>query len=118
DFQLAQVDSFLEDRDAAKPLALWVSFMEPHSPFYFPLGERKHQAEDFNPPSAGKYDGPQIPLIFRDLSRQEKQGITAAYYNSVSYLDQSIGALITMLKRRGLYDNTYIVYMADHVYCL
>ena len=52
------------------------------------------------------------------MSAEDKQGINAAYYNSVRYLDQNIGALIELLKKHKRYENTMIVYMADHGYCL
>ena len=37
----------------------------------------------------------------------DKRGITAAYYNSVRYLDDNIGAVIALLKKYGFYDDTY-----------
>lgn len=117
-FQLREVDRYLEANDGGGPIALWASFMEPHSPFDFPVEGSKFSASQFQAPKIGKEDGPQIPLIFRDLTEPEKQGIAAAYYNSVRYLDESIGKLIEMLKKHGRYDNTFIVYMADHGYCL
>jgi arylsulfatase A-like enzyme len=116
-YQLTKVDAYL-DRNAGSPFALWVSFMEPHSPFDFPIGEAKFKGAEFKTPRVGPQDAWQIPLIFRDLSDADKQGINAAYYNSVRYLDQSIGAVLSMLQERGVYDHTYIVYMADHGYCL
>lgn len=117
-FQLQQVERYMEDNAGDDPLALWVSFMEPHSPFDFPVEERPFRGSQFEVPKVGKEDAWQIPLIFRDLSREDKQGITAAYYNSVRYLDQNIGRLFEILKKHGRYDNAYIVYMADHGYCL
>jgi len=116
-FQLAQVDRFLE-QNRGESIALWVSFMEPHPPFDFPVGDRRFEAKQFVAPKVGKEDGWQIPLIFRDLNDDDKRGIAAAYYNSVRYLDSSIGAVIASLKKSGFYDDTYIVYMADHGYCL
>jgi choline-sulfatase len=95
-----------------------MSFMEPHSPFDFPVGSGTSRGEQFDIPEVGKEDGWQIPLIFRDLSDADKRGITAAYYNSVRYLDRNIGRVIDALKRFGRYENTLIVYMADHGYCL
>ena len=116
-YQLQRVGEYLE-QNREGPMALWVSFMEPHSPFDFPIGYQKFEGAQFTAPEVGKADGSQIPLIFRDLSTADKQGIAAAYYNSVRYLDQSIGALLELLKKNGRYDDAYIVYMADHGYCL
>jgi choline-sulfatase len=116
-FQVHLVDQYLEqNRD--KPFALWVSFMEPHSPFDFPVEARRFQASDLTAPRVGPQDGPQIPLIFRDLSDEEKRGIIAAYYNSTRYLDTNIGRVLELLRKHKVDENTFIVYMADHGYSL
>jgi choline-sulfatase len=99
--------------------ALWVSFSEPHSPFDFPVEDRA----DFDPaafpvPTVGPEDAGQIPLIFRDLTPAEKQGIISAYYTSVHYLDRHVGVVLAALRRLKLEDHTLVVYMADHGYSL
>ena len=106
-----------EHRD--EPFALWVSFMEPHSPFNFPIEDRA----DFNPdrfsvPAVGPEDAGQIPLIFRDLSPKDKQGIIASYYTSVQFLDKNIGVVLDGLRRLNLENDTLVIYMADHGYSL
>ena len=60
----------------------------------------------------------QIPLIFRDLTDNDKRGIIAAYYTSVAFLDRNIGRVLEALRRLNLEDNTYVIYMADHGYDL
>jgi arylsulfatase A-like enzyme len=116
--QLAVTEEFLQaHRDQA--FALWVSFLEPHSPYDFPYEDRDRiAASSMTPPRAGPEDGWQIPLVFRDLSEAEKQGIAAAYYTSVAYLDRNIGKVLAMLQRLHLDESTLVVYMADHGYCL
>jgi choline-sulfatase len=117
-FQLDEVDRFLDDYKD-KPFALWVSFLEPHSPFDFPVEYRdKYKSSDFRVPEVGPEDAWQIPLIFRDLSPQDKQGIAAAYYTSVEFLDRNIGRVLRKLGDLNLADNTFVVYMADHGYDL
>jgi arylsulfatase A-like enzyme len=102
-----------------RPFALWVSFQEPHSPFDFPLAYRgRFDPRRFTPPRVGPEDGPQIPLIFRDLSPDDRRGIIAAYYTSVAFLDWNIGRVLNALRERGLDENTFVVYMADHGYDL
>lgn len=106
-----------ENRD--KPFALWVSFQEPHSPFDFPVESRaRFDAARFSPPRAGAEDRWQVPLIFRELSDADKQGIIAAYYTSVEYLDRNIGRVLDTLRRLKLEEDTLVVYMADHGYDL
>ena len=69
-------------------------------------------------PQVGPEDQWQIPLIFRDLSDSEKQGIAAAYYSSAAYLDRNMGRILDHLRVLKLEENTLVVYMADHGYCL
>ncbi|MBL8231123.1 MAG: sulfatase-like hydrolase/transferase [Bryobacterales bacterium] len=116
--QVKLAEQFMEqNRD--QPFALWVSFHEPHSPFDFPVEYRsKVDAKAFRPPRVGPEDAWQIPKIFRDLTEEDKQGIIAAYYTSVNYLDQNIGRVLDKLQHLDLDGNTLIVYTADHGYDL
>jgi arylsulfatase A-like enzyme len=102
-----------------KPFALWVSLHEPHSPFDFPVEDTGHfEAKRFPVHKVGPEDGGQIPLIYRDLSPEEKQGIAAAYYTSTRFLDRNMGRVLDKLESLGLAENTVVVYLADHGYCL
>lgn len=101
------------------PFALWVSFHEPHSPFDFPVEDRRRYAESsFTAPSVGPEDGWQIPVVFRDLTDADKRGIIASYYSSVCFLDRNIGVVLNELRALGLEQNTLVVYHADHGYDL
>lgn len=106
-----------ENRD--QTFALWVSFQEPHSPFDFPVEDRSRPPMSrVQAPRAGPEDAWQVPLIFRGLSDEDKRGIQAAYLTSVMYLDRNIGRVLGALDRLGLAENTFVVYMADHGYCV
>jgi arylsulfatase A-like enzyme len=114
----SQAARYLEEHKDDQ-FALWVSFQEPHSPFDFPVEWRgKVRPSDFPVPRVGPEDGGQIPLIFRDLSPEEKQGIVAAYYTSVNFLDRNIGTVLDKLRQLNLENDTLVVYMADHGYSL
>jgi choline-sulfatase len=117
-YQLQLAEQFLrEHRD--QPFALWLSFMEPHSPYDFPVEDRsRFDPARFDVPRVGSEDGTQIPLIFRDLTDREKRGIIASYYTSVEYLDRNVGRALDALRRLGLERDTLVVYMADHGYSL
>lgn len=109
---------FLEERDES-PFAMWVSFTEPHNPFNFPIEYRdRYNAEDFQLPTVGPEDGPQIPLILRELSDADRRGTMAAYYASVSFLDYNVGKVLDALSRLGLGDNTLVIYWSDHGFML
>lgn len=109
---------YLEENQT-RPFALWTSFQEPHSPFDFPLEDAaRFDPARFPVPRVGPQDPAQIPLIFRDLSDEQKRGIAAAYYASTSFLDRNVGRVLDALKRLRLDGNTFVVYMADHGYSL
>lgn len=107
------------DANRSKPFALWVSLQEPHSPFDFPVEYRDDfRPTDFPAPAVGPEDAWQIPLIFRDLSNEDKSGIIAAYYTSVKFLDYNLGRVLNRLRDLKLDGNTMVVYLADHGYSL
>lgn len=116
-FLVNQVDNYLQE-NKDKQFALWVSLQEPHSPFDFPVDGQHFKGEQFKAPRVGPEDAWQIPLIFKDLSDEQKSGIIAAYHNSARYLDTNLGRVLDLLKKYNLEDNTFVVYMADHGYSL
>ncbi len=116
-FLVRQVDEYLQ-QNKDQTFGLWVSFQEPHSPFDFPVDYRSFQPDDFQAPRTGPEDDWQIPLIFRKLSAEQKQGIIAAYYNSARFLDHNVGRVLRLLEKYNLAENTLVVYMADHGYSL
>ncbi|MGD9724265.1 MAG: sulfatase [Pirellulales bacterium] len=102
-----------------KPFFLMVSFYEPHSPYRFPLEYRgRHDAREFVAPQPGPEDDEQIPAQFRDLTAVEKQGIAAAYYTSVEYMDACVGRVLDALRAAELADDTVVIYLGDHGYLL
>lgn len=102
-----------------KPFFLMVSFYEPHSPFHFPVEDRgTFDPTKFPVPKVSAGDDWHIPAIFRDLTDAEKQGVTAAYYTSVAYLDRNVGQLLAALKKAGLEENTLVILTGDHGYML
>lgn len=106
-----------KERD--KPFFLMVSFYEPHSPFHFPVEYRgKFDPTTFTVPKFGPEDDWHIPAIFRDLTAAEKQGITAAYFTSMEYLDRNVGRLLDALKKLGRDKDTIVVLSGDHGYML
>jgi len=118
-WQLEQAKRWLSDNHKDAPFALWFSIQEPHSPFDFPSGDADLFAPTrFQPPKVTHEDQWQIPLIFKDLTTQQKQGIIAAYYSSVHFLDRNMGRMLSHLEQLGLRENTLVVYMADHGYSL
>lgn len=117
-FFVRQAIDFLQ-RNQEERLCVWLSFYEPHSPFNFPVEfATRHGSSSIDLPATGPEDERWIPAIFRDLSDADKRGITAAYYNSVEYLDHNVGRVLDALDAAGLADSTLVVYVSDHGYLL
>jgi choline-sulfatase len=113
-----QADRFLnEPRD--RPFFLFVSFYEPHSPFHFPIEDRgRFDSNQFDAPTVEHQDEWQVPAVFRSLTPREKQGIAAAYYTSVAFLDRNVGRVLAALEKSGQADRTLVIYTGDHGYLL
>ena len=122
---------FLQEHPAERPFFLWTSFVHPHHPFTPPA------------PYDTMYDPAQMPLpawdeaevagwperyrhtYFRDgdsyeavgmyrITDAEWQRTKAFYYGMVSLIDKQVGRLMDVLRRRGLLENTLVVFTADH----
>ena len=86
---LAPLDAFL-DEARGRPFFLWIAPMLPHVPYDAP--------PEFAAPYAGT-----------GLSAEE-----SSYFANVSWLDAVIGNVVATLDRRGLRDDTLIVYLSDN----
>jgi N-sulfoglucosamine sulfohydrolase len=75
-----------------------------------------------NPPAGKSYPGTteviydpaslQVPAFLPDTIECRRE--LAQYYQSVTRTDKALGALIAALKEAGQYDNTVIIFTADH----
>jgi uncharacterized sulfatase len=116
---------FLErERHAGKPFFAAVGFHTPHVPWdttkacfdahdpaTFALEPTPADASPLPPGSLRDEPGMEIS------EANQREGIRA-YYAAVTMLDEQVGRLLDDLKRRGLLDNTVIVFTSDHGYHL
>ena len=116
---------FLQSYNRSQPFFLKVSFHRPHSPYDPP----ERWLEQFNPndmpaPFLGDkwdsryaihYNGTPDPGIWcGDLGLQQVQLSRQAYYASVSYVDEWIGYILSILEKQSLINSTVILFTADH----
>ncbi len=113
-------------RSDDRPFLLVSSFTHPHNPFTI-------SKEFWDLYDDAEIDMPTVPFIpfeerdpwsqrYYKLIRQDEHIVTDAhirsarhaYYGMVSYLDQRVGQLIDALEKTGTFDNTVIVFTADH----
>jgi arylsulfatase len=114
---------FIEKYDRPQPFLLKVSFARPHSPYDPPQRFMDmYRADDMPPPHVGDWAGrnalhdepPNPSLWHGDLGVRQAKESRRAYYGSVTFIDEQIGRILAALKKRGLYDNTLILFFADH----
>ncbi|MDF1664288.1 MAG: sulfatase-like hydrolase/transferase [Planctomycetota bacterium] len=118
-FYVQSACQFLQNRERDQPFFLHLGLCDTHSPFRYPVEFRgRHRPEEFEAPPLADFDANEIPLIFQDLTDDEKRGIQAACYTSVEYLDKNIGDLLGALKQFGYSDETLLVFTSDHGYML
>ena len=113
----------------SKPFLLWMGFYGPHHP-YVPSGRFARMyapgqmpgfalAEDDldrKPPEYRVYCSLENHKYrgFAQASEQTYREMKAAYYGMVSQLDAQVGVVLDLLARRGLADNTIVVFTSDH----
>jgi len=142
----AEAEKFLaREAKFGRPFMLWLTPRNPHLPLSAPqrFKDIYQDAKIMPDPNWREAplleslfnQGPAGAISFRDSApiyphapkgliagppRSEAimQEVIKAYYGDVSCLDEQIGTLVAQLKASGLYDNTYIIYLADNGYFL
>ncbi len=104
------------------PSVLMVGYVSPHHPFDPPAP----YSTMYDPEKLRLLDGYTQEALKRDveangtamdytsLSEGDVRAMMAAYYGMISEIDDGIGRLIGLLKRKGLYENTMIIFTSDH----
>lgn len=112
----------LSSWEAGRPSLLMVGFIKPHHPFDPP----KPWDAMYDPAKLTVLNGWTKAPLERDLQYRRGyfdnrtltepvlQRVMAYYYATISQLDAQVGRIVDRLKRNGLYDNTLIIYTADH----
>src|SRR5690606_17229909 len=116
--------SAIRKRDKRRPLLLNTMFLAPHPPFHIPepyfsmVDEKAVRLPD----DVGVWYPGQSPLQLYNLTgflgtrytREEWRRVWAKYLGLVKLLDDEVGRMIAALKEEGLYDQSIIVFTADH----
>ena len=108
-----QAEELLREFSASeRPFFLFVHYFDPHYNYL------RHPEFGFAPPSAGRLVGDEPITELRDLldelTVEEIRFIRDLYDEEIRYTDSGVGQLLRTLKGLGLYENTLIVFTADH----
>ena len=112
----------LEQWNTAGPSLLMTGFIKPHHPFDPPAPWDKMYDPDKLKLLPGwtdkcfSHDLKQNRGYFKHetLTEPALRRATAYYYATISQIDFHVGRIIKTLKDKNLYDNTLIIYTADH----
>lgn len=100
--------AFLTEYDREAPFYLNASFVGPHPPYWVP-----DEFDNFDPAETPEPTGVDDPERVREL-----QETRANYRGRVALIDYWLGELLDTLERRGLREETLVVFTADHGDCL
>lgn len=120
----AQAVQFIDEYDRDEPFALFVGFGGPHEPWDAP-GE---YATMFDPAAAPPHipaaePGDWMPQAAAEWQRQGRveklteediRRLRANYYGKIALIDHSVGEILAACERKGLLDDTLIVFWSDH----
>ncbi|MGX5689016.1 sulfatase family protein [Arcticibacter tournemirensis] len=91
----------LQNRPRNKPFFMWFASHDAHRDWQF-----DKNGDDYDPERIGVppmlYNGPE--------TRKDLTG----YYHEISRLDHYLGRVVDELKRQGVFENTYIIFMSDN----
>ncbi len=98
------------DSDPPRPFFLFTNFIDPHGPYNPP--ERFRQ--QYHSSQTLMLDPKRIPDYIRVEGQLNFYDYVDRYDAEIRYLDETLGKLIAELKQRGLWDDSVIVFTADH----
>ena len=124
----ARAAKWIEDYSRRQPFFLWVGFPGPHDP-WDAQAEALEQYRHAEIPLPRSLNLPAVPqsgpfnvflnafLMYSDSATMTDEAITEmrrAYYANVTVIDTGLGRIVEALQKKGILDNTWIVYASDH----
>lgn len=109
------------------PFFLAVGFRRPHSPYIAPRSYHEQYPAAAIPPLDEPPEHleaiPRLALTYdangrERLTREKRPEEAGAYYASIAFFDAQLGLVLDALDRRGLWNNTIVIFMSDHGYHL
>lgn len=101
--------------DRSRPFFLWVDIFDPHEPWDPPSVYIPDLKCPYDPDFKGKDLILPVPgPVEGAFNEEELHHIQMLYAEKITTTDKWIGVLLDRLKELGLYDNTMIIWLADH----
>lgn len=101
---------------------LMIGYIKPHHPFDPPAPystmydpDKLTLLEGYTPEvPQGDYDNHHGFFDHHTLSEDKLRNIMSKYYGTITQIDDNVGEIISLLKQKGIYDDTMIIYTSDH----
>ncbi|MGO9854886.1 MAG: sulfatase [Acidimicrobiales bacterium] len=119
---------WIEGYDRQEPFFLFVGFPGPHDPWDAPEAavQRYHDVDISMPRSTrrptvegtGRYSALLNSFLWvsdsETMTDEAIRGMRRSYAADISVIDHAVGTLVDALERRGILDDTWIIYTSDH----
>ncbi|MGB5821103.1 MAG: sulfatase-like hydrolase/transferase [Saonia sp.] len=122
-----QAIEYIQHREDERPLFLYLSYMKPHAGHNVPQGyeelygldsityaQQPPWEKDYSPHSKGVNRRDMYEGYWKNASEEEWKLMTMRYYANVTWIDDMMGRTLKALEKKGLLENTIIVYTSDH----
>jgi len=111
-------------RKPDRPVFLWVHFQDPHGPYtpprasarlFYDSSRQVRVLEAKDEAMSDNWSGyKSIPLYQRLGHQRDYNYYLANYDGEIHYLDQGVHRVLEALKRMKMFDNSFILFSADH----
>lgn len=98
--------AFLDEKPEGAPFLMWTGFLQPHRPF----GDLTTDAPTIEEPT----DPDAVPVPPYLADRPDTRRDLADYHDAVAAMDVQIGNYLDELEKRGLRENTLVVFVSDN----
>ncbi|MFX0197627.1 MAG: sulfatase [Candidatus Hodarchaeota archaeon] len=109
------MDWLKKRRNTSKPLFLFIHYFDAHKPYrfneYYNRLFLKRRDAIQKSKKLANYDWPQITLNMDDI---DIDILNSLYDSKIFSIDMSVIEIINLLKRMNLYENSILIFMADH----
>ena len=118
---------FIENSNPEEPFFLFTSFFGPHQPYLAPppwdamynpddiaLGPRFYSGMENSPIFKMSPFGKLSKKLRASWDERRYKEVLAAYYGQITMIDHYLGKMFDQLKEKGIWENTWIVFLADH----
>ncbi|NJC28316.1 sulfatase family protein [Neolewinella antarctica] len=118
---------YVRGREDERPLFFYLSYMKPHAGHNPPAGyEGKYDLDeityavqppwsvDYSPHANGVNRREMYEGFWKDATEEQWKLMTMRYYANITWIDDMLGRTLRELEKKGILENSIIVYTADH----